>query len=81
MHSVRIVADSGCDLAPDLAAQYEITLVPVFVRFGQEMISSDDITPGQFWERTHLSPELPGTASPAPGTFQRRLSEAGLSGA
>ena len=25
MNSVRIVADSGCDLSPGIAAQYEIT--------------------------------------------------------
>ncbi len=71
MKSVRIVADSGCDLPPALAAQYEITLVPVFVRFGQESISSDELTNDDFWRRVDTSGQAPGTSSPAPGTFYR----------
>lgn len=71
MNSVRIVADSGCDLPANLVAQYEITIIPVFVRFGQEMISSDEMTNDEFWQRAATSPEPPGTSSPAPGTFHR----------
>ena len=40
MNSVRIVADSGCDLPPMIVAQYGIVVIPVYVRFGQEMIPS-----------------------------------------
>jgi DegV family protein with EDD domain len=71
MNSVRIVADSGCDLSPALAAEYQITIVPVFVRFGQEMISSADLTNEEFWLRAAGAGEAPGTSSPAPGTFHR----------
>lgn len=71
MNSVRIVADSGCDLPPALAMEYQITIVPVFVRFGQEMISSDDLTNDEFWDRAQRGGEAPGTSSPAPGTFHR----------
>jgi DegV family protein with EDD domain len=71
MNSVRIVADSGCDLPPALAKEYQITIVPVFVRFGQEMISSDDLTNDEFWYRSEHAGEAPGTSSPAPGTFHR----------
>jgi DegV family protein with EDD domain len=69
MPNVRIVADSGCDLPPALVDQYNITLVPVFVRFGQEMISSEDLSNDEFWRRAQRAPEPPGTSSPAPGTF------------
>lgn len=71
MNSVRIVADSGCDLPPTLVAEYQITIVPVFVRFGQESISSADLTNDEFWQRATVSNEPPGTSSPAPGTFYR----------
>lgn len=71
MRSVRIVADSGCDLPPALADQYQITIVPVLVRFGQEMIASDTLTNEEFWQRASSSDQAPGTASPAPGTFYR----------
>jgi DegV family protein with EDD domain len=69
MNSVRIVADSGCDLSPELADEYQITIIPVFVRFGQEMVPSDHLTNDEFWQRAANSGEPPGTSSPAPGTF------------
>lgn len=69
MNSVRIVADSGCDLSPALADEYKITIIPVFVRFGQEMVPSDQLTNEEFWERATNASEPPGTSSPAPGTF------------
>ena len=69
MNSVRIVADSGCDLSPALAEEYKITIIPVFVRFGEEMIPSDHLTNDEFWQRAERSGEPPGTSSPAPGTF------------
>jgi DegV family protein with EDD domain len=71
MPNVRIVADSGCDLPVALVDQYNITIVPVFVRFGQEMISSDDLTSDEFWRRAEQAGEAPGTSSPAPGTFYK----------
>lgn len=71
MNNVRIVADSGCDLPPALVDQYDITIVPVFVRFGKEMISSDNLTNDEFWRRAQSGREAPGTSSPAPGTFYR----------
>lgn len=71
MNSVRIVADSGCDLPPALAEEYDITIVPVFVRFGQESISSDALTSDEFWRRAANAPTAPGTSAPAPGTFYR----------
>lgn len=69
MNSVRIVADSGCDLPPGLAQEYDITIVPVFVRFGQESIPSDELTSDEFWRRAANGAQAPGTSAPAPGTF------------
>lgn len=71
MSSVRIVADSGCDLSPAMAEELGITIVPVLVRFGQEVISSSDLTNDDFWLRAESSGQFPGTTSPAPGMFQR----------
>jgi len=80
MDSVKIVADSGCDLPADLVARYDITIVPVLVRFGQEVISDDKLTSDQFWERVKQTAQAPATSSPAPISFQKvfqRLVEAG----
>ena len=71
MPNVRIVADSGCDLPASLVDQYDITIVPVFVRFGEEMVSSDELTSDEFWRRAQSSSQAPGTSSPAPGTFYK----------
>ena len=80
MNSVRIVADSGCDLTPELVNRYEITVVPCFVRFGQDMVSDDTLDVEEFWRRAATLNEVPGTAAPSPEAFQqayRRLISAG----
>jgi|YNPBryantNP2012_1023418.scaffolds.fasta_scaffold11371_2 DegV family protein with EDD domain len=69
MNSVRIVADSGCDLPAVIAAQLGITIVPVYVRFGEEMVPSSELSNAEFWERAERSPVAPGTSSPPPGAF------------
>jgi DegV family protein with EDD domain len=69
MNSVRIVADSGCDLPSMIVAQYGIVVVPVYVRFGQEMIPSSELGNEEFWKRAEQSPVAPGTSSPPPGAF------------
>jgi DegV family protein with EDD domain len=80
MNSVRIVADSGCDLTPELVSRYEITVVPCFVRFGQDMVSDDTMGVEEFWRRAAKLEDAPGTAGPPPGAFQmayQRLISAG----
>jgi DegV family protein with EDD domain len=69
MSSVRIVADDGCDLSPALIAEYRVEIVPVFIRFGEEMVSSQDLTLAEFWSRAAKTPQLPGTCAAGPGAF------------
>jgi DegV family protein with EDD domain len=69
MNSVRIVADDGCDLSLALATSYHVETVPVFVRFGEEIVSSRDLTLAEFWARAANSPLPPGTSAPGPATF------------
>jgi DegV family protein with EDD domain len=68
MNSVRIVADDGCDLSPALASRYAVEIVPVFVRFGDEMVSSKELTLSDFWARAAAS-RPPGTSAPGPAVF------------
>ncbi len=67
--SVRIVADSGCDIPPDVAAEHEIELVPCEVRFGKEMMSDLSLTQASFWQLAGASREPPSTAAAPPGAF------------
>jgi DegV family protein with EDD domain len=69
MSSVRIDADAGCDLSPDLATRYGVEIVPVFVRFGEEIVSSQELSLGEFWDRAARFSQPPGTSAAGPGIF------------
>jgi DegV family protein with EDD domain len=69
---VAIVTDSTADLPPEIAAARGITVVPLFVIFGEEQFRAGiDLSTAAFWERM-LAPGAPwpGTAAAAPGTFR-----------
>jgi len=71
MSRVAVVTDSTADLAPDVAAEHGIRVVPLTVRFGTEEFQAGvDLSTEQFWERM-LAPgtEIPRTAAPSPGAF------------
>ena len=82
--TIRIVTDSACDLPQYLVEQYNISIVPLSVRFGEhEFIDRQDLTTEQFWKRCDSSPILPETAAPSPGQFEaefRKLAAEGATG-
>jgi DegV family protein with EDD domain len=81
MGGIKIVTDSASDLAPDLAEQHDITVVPLTIRFGDtEYLDRRDLTPDQFWSRCATSPVLPETSAPSPGAFQQAFEEAADAG-
>jgi DegV family protein with EDD domain len=80
MRSVRIAADDGCDLSTAQAAEHEVEIVPVFIRFGEEMVSSQNLTLAEFWSRAASSSEPPATSAAGPVVFYeafRKLVSAG----
>ena len=67
---VRIVTDSTSDLPPDLARDLGITVVPVYVRFGEQTYRDGiDISREQFYEKLAHSPVHPTTSQPSPADF------------
>lgn len=71
MPGIRVVTDSACDLPPELATKYDIDIVPLTIRFGEdELVDRRDLTPSEFWARCAQSPVLPETAAPSPGAFE-----------
>lgn len=67
---VKIVTDSVSDLAPEVAEDLGIAVVPLIVRFGTESFRDGvDLTNEQFYERLKNSPVLPVTSAPTPGAF------------
>ncbi len=68
--TVKIVADTLCDVTSDIAEQLGITLVPLYVRFGEEIYRDRlDITSEEFYRRLVSEPTLPSTTQPTPNDF------------
>jgi len=69
--AVRVVTDSTADLPPDLAREWGIEVIPLFVHFGTEVYRDGlDMGPNEFYQRLVRSPRLPTTSAPPPGAFQ-----------
>jgi DegV family protein with EDD domain len=67
---VKIVTDSSSDLTMDLIEEFDITVVPLFARFGNEIFRERiDITDEQFYDKLINSSELPVTIQPNPQDF------------
>jgi len=74
--AVRIVTDSGCDLAPEVTAALGISVVPLSIRFGAtEYTDRVDLSPEKFYAEMAANEQLPETAAPAPGAFANAFSE------
>lgn len=68
--AVKIVTDSGSDISPELAQELGITVVPLYLYFGEEAYRDGvDITPDQFYHKLETSPIHPTTSAPSPGDF------------
>jgi len=67
---VRVVTDSGADLAADVAAQLGIMVVPLIVRFGQQVYLDGQLSADEFWHKTAEGPSYPGTSQPSIGAFE-----------
>lgn len=62
--SIRIVADSCCDLPEEIIQENDIRVVNLEVRFGDKVYSSGEISNARFYEMMEASPSLPSTTQP-----------------
>ena len=71
MSRVAIVTDSVSDMPPDVAASYDITVVPLVVSFGSESFRPNvTMTTAEFWARmTAPDAPFPTTAACSAGDF------------
>ncbi len=77
MARIRVVSDSACDLSADLAAQWDVTIVPLSIRFGsEEFVDGSTLSTDEFWVRCAASPVLPETSAPSAGAFQQAFEAA-----
>jgi len=68
--TIKIVTDSTADLPPALAEELGVTVVPLYVRFGDETYRDRiDITEDKFYQRLLNDPIHPSTSQPTPQDF------------
>jgi DegV family protein with EDD domain len=69
-NSTAIVVDSTADLPEDLAADPNVSMVPLTVYFGEEAyLDWVELKPAEFYERLQAGPVLPRTSQPSAGAF------------
>lgn len=78
--TIALVVDSTCDFSAEYYRAHDVTMVPLSVRFGDQ-VQRDwvDITPDQFFGRM-IAGEVPKTSQPTAGEFAeayKGLAEAG----
>jgi len=68
--TIKVVTDSSADLPPQLAEELGITVVPLYVRFGEEVYRDRvDISEDEFYQRLLHDPVHPSTVQPTPQDF------------
>ena len=74
--AVKIVTDSSVDLPAQLAEELGITVVPLYVRFGNEVYRDQiDISADEFYQRLQHDPVHPSTTQPTPQDFAKSVSQ------
>jgi len=68
--TVKIVTDSVADLPSQVVKELGITVIPLIIRFGEEVYRDGvDLTADQFYEKLRSSKVFPSTSVPSPATF------------
>ncbi|MCR6112170.1 DegV family protein [Bacillus sp. A301a_S52] len=77
MSDIAIVTDSTAYIPQDLRKQYDITVVPLNVIFGETVFKEDDLTAETFYEKMRKVDELPTTSQPSIGLFEETFYQLG----
>jgi len=73
---VKIVTDSCADLPKEIVEELGITVVPLTIRFGQEVfLDGLELKIDEFYHRMTSGAELPKTTQPSPADFARVYTE------
>src|SRR5919199_2235058 len=76
MRPIALVTDSTVNMPEHLLAEYQITVVPAYVNFGDQSYKDYvEMPPQEFYRRLAevkaRGGELPKTSQPSPGDFER----------
>ena len=79
---IALVTDSTCDIPAQWRSQYDISVVPLTIIFGdQQYLDGVDMTAEEFYERLLTDPVHPTSSQPTPVDFLRAYNEAAAKGA
>ncbi len=67
--SFAVLTDSTADLPMVMAAERDVSVVPLLVSFGDDSFPDGTLTQPQFFERMATAPKLPTTSQPSVGAF------------
>ena len=70
MKKIILVAESGSDITKEIAAQYDIHIVPMHVTFGDETTDDGTFPPEKIVEYYKETGKLPKTSGSNPGDFE-----------
>lgn len=74
---IKIMADSTCDLSPEIVEQYNIGIAPLKINIGEESYRDKiDLSADEFFERLPGLTELPTTSMPSPEEYLAIIDEA-----
>jgi DegV family protein with EDD domain len=73
---VKVVTDSCSDITPELARELGITVVPLYVQFGNETYRDNvDLSTEEFYHKLKTSDVHPTTATVSPAHFAQTFNE------
>jgi len=75
MKKIILVAESGCDITPELAAKYNIFVPPMHVNFGEETLDDGSFPIQRIVDYYHDGGKLPKTSGCTPGDFIKVFDE------
>lgn len=75
MNPIILVAETGSDITPELASQYNIKLVPMHVSFDSETLDDGSFPVKKICDYYHSTGKLPRTSGSSPEDFIRVFDE------
>lgn len=70
MKPIKIIGDSLSDVPKDMVVKYNISILPLTIRFGDEEYKDGiDLNPTQFFEKLKISSQPPSTSQVPPHDF------------
>ncbi len=82
MNPTALITDSTCDIPQAMIGQYGITVIPLGVVWGNEILRDRiDLSPEEFYRRLEKDSVWPTSTLPSPADFEQVYREAILKGA